>query len=222
VAPRGEGNGKGRGFAPVALAAALAPALLTLAVAALIRVGVLDWSTGFDGLVMTAGRYLGWAALAVALVGLLNALGDFRARGAIAVAAVVIASASAGLHWRQSIALGAGAPADVSSDPADPPGQAARVEPAGTCAGVDPVPAQLTARQASNALLDAGFAMTRSTVFQVEGVREGFWFGHRRLAIVRIRPGRTDIRVIAEHPSADGGGSCRLAARLSTALQAIR
>lgn len=216
------GRGKGRSFAPVALAAALSPALLTLAVSALMRVGLLDWSTGFDGLVMTAGRYLGWAALAVAVVGLLNALGDVRGRGAWAVAAMLIAAASVGLHWRQSVALDAGAPADVSSNPGDPPGPAAQGQVRGTCAGVDPVTTQLTARQVSNALIDAGFVMTRSGVFQVEGVREGFWFGHRRLAIVRIRPARTDIRVIAEHPTADGGGSCRLAAQLSRALQAVR
>ena len=215
-------RGQGRGFAPVALAAALTPALLTLVASVLLRIGVLDWSTGFDGLVMTAGRYLGWAALAVALVGLLNALGDVRRRGVLACAAVVVAAASVGLHWRQSMAFRAGAPADVSSNPADPPGSATRVEPAGTCAGVDPVSAQLTARQASDALLDAGFVITRSSVFQVEGVREGFWFGHRRLAAIRIRPGRTDIRVVAEHPTADGGGSCRLAAQLSRALQASR
>jgi hypothetical protein len=215
-------TGRGRGFAPAALGVALVPALLTVVASILLRTGVLDWSTGFDGLVMTAGRYLGWAALAVALVGLLNALGDFRARGALAIVAVVIAAASVGLHWSQSIALSGGAPADVSSNPGDPPGSATRVEPAGTCAGVEPVTTQLTARQASNVLLDAGFVITRSNVFQVEGVREGFWFGHRRLAAVRIRPGRTDVRVVAEHPAADGGGSCRLAIQLSQALQASR
>jgi hypothetical protein len=38
--------------------------------------------------------------------------------------------------------------------------------------------------------------------------------------VVRIRPGRTDIRVAARDPRPDGGAACRLMEKIVTALEA--
>ena len=70
------------------------------------------------------------------------------------------------------------------------------------------------AQQAASALADAGFVVTRATTFEVEGVHQGAWFGFVTDAVVRIRPGRTDVRVAARDARPDGGAACRLAARI--------
>ena len=66
-----------------------------------------------------------------------------------------------------------------------------------------------------------GFPVVRATTFEVEGVHEGAWFGFAHDAVVRIRPGRTDIRVAArDRTRPDGGAACRLAGKLADALEA--
>jgi hypothetical protein len=69
------------------------------------------------------------------------------------------------------------------------------------------------------ALVDAGFPIVRASTFEVEGVLEGAWFGFAYDAVVRIRPGRTDIRVADRDPRPNGGATCRLMDKIVTALE---
>ena len=61
-----------------------------------------------------------------------------------------------------------------------------------------------------------------AATFEVEGVHEGAWFGFPYDAVVRIRPGRTDVRVVARDPRPDGGATCRLTAKIVANLEAQR
>jgi hypothetical protein len=55
---------------------------------------------------------------------------------------------------------------------------------------------------------------------RVEGERRGFWFGLGHDAVVRIRPGRTDVRVTARTARAQGDEACRRAAAVARGLAA--
>ncbi|HEV7228662.1 DUF1499 domain-containing protein [Brevundimonas sp.] len=151
---------------------------------------------------------------------------------AIAVLAVGATASGLGLRWSTFNGLQAW---DVSSDRDEPPGfsdvlarrraaeGAARApSPAGpqACPGAVSVASQLTPEAASAALEDAGFTVIGSAPFRVEGERRGFWFDLAHDAVVRIRPGRTDLRVTARAARAQGEETCRLASALSRALAA--
>ena len=70
------------------------------------------------------------------------------------------------------------------------------------------------------ALQEAGFSVQgRVNVGRAAGSHRGFWFGTVHDAVIRIRPGRTDVRVAARDDRAHGGEACRLATRISTALR---
>ena len=66
----------------------------------------------------------------------------------------------------------------------------------------------------------AGFDVLGSGVGRADGVRTGFWFGFQYDAVVRIRPGRTDVRVTAREDRPDGGEACRLAQAILAEIQA--
>ena len=69
------------------------------------------------------------------------------------------------------------------------------------------------------ALEQAGFRAHGAGVQRADGTHTGFWFGVTHDAVIRIRPGRTDIRVAARDPLPHGGEACRLATRISEALR---
>lgn len=150
----------------------------------------------------------------------------------VAVLAVGGTAAGLGLRWQ---AFHGPAAWDVTSDPTDPPGfsrllaqrratdgAARAVSPAGpqACRGAVSTPSQLAPERAAAALEAAGFTVIGSAAFRAEGERRGFWFGLAHDAVVRIRPGRTDVRVTARSARAQGGETCRLAAALSRAIAA--
>ena len=70
------------------------------------------------------------------------------------------------------------------------------------------------------ALEAAGFTVVGTSPFRIEATREGFWFGFTQDAVLRIRPGRTDVRVSGREGRADGGEACRLAGAISESLRA--
>ncbi|MBU1325812.1 MAG: DUF1499 domain-containing protein [Alphaproteobacteria bacterium] len=158
-----------------------------------------------------------------------------KALGLAAVFAVLAAGGTAaglGLRWE---AFHAATPWDVTSDREDPPGfsrilsqrraasgAARATSPAGpqACLGAASTPSQLAPEAAAAALEAAGFTVIGSAAFRAEGERRGFWFGLTHDAVVRIRPGRTDVRVTARSDLPQGGETCRLAAALSRALAA--
>nr|WP_314436650.1 DUF1499 domain-containing protein [uncultured Brevundimonas sp.] len=213
---------------PWLAALAAAPGVLVVAAIAATRFGGLDLSVSYDLLTWTMARALAWVGLAGALVALVLALRDLKGRGVYAVIALILSGATVGGFLWQQNQLSKNTPRDVSTNVEEPPafGQAAdlhrhsKATDAAACSSARAVPSQVLAQQASSALVDAGFPVTRATTFQVEGVHEGAWFGFAYDAVIRIRPGRTDIRIAARDGRPDGGAACRLAAKITAALEA--
>lgn len=212
---------------PWLTALAAAPAVLIVAAIAATRFGGVDLSVTYDLLTWTVARILAWVSLAGALVATVLALRDLKGRGLYALAALVLAGGTvAGFVWRQGQDA-TPAPRDVTTNIDEPPGFARatglhRGSTPQACPDLNAVPSQMLAQQATSALVDAGFVVTRTTTFQVEAVHEGAWFGFVSDAAIRIRPGRTDIRVAARDGRPDGGATCRLAARIAANLEAER
>jgi hypothetical protein len=213
---------------PWLTALAAAPLVLIVAAVAATRFGGLDVATAHDLLTWTVARGLAWVGLAAAVTAAVLALRDLKGRGLYAAAALVLAGVTVAGFERQAAQFRRDTPRDVSSNPAEPPAfsrlAAFHRGPAPTAAEACPaarsIPTQVLAQQAASALVDAGFPVVRASTFEVEGVHEGAWFGFAHDAVVRIRPGRTDIRVAArDRTRPDGGATCRLAAELAAALE---
>lgn len=211
---------------PWLTALAAAPFVLIVAAVTATRFGGLDLALGYDLLTWTVARVLAWVGLAAAVIVAVLALRDLKGRGLYALVALVLAGGTAGgFVWRQQQDATPN-PRDVTTNLDEPPGlpRAAGVRGGSPqiCEGVDAIPTQVLAQQATSALVDAGFVVTRATTFQVEAVHEGAWFGFATDAVVRIRPGRTDIRVAARDSRPDGGATCRLAAKIAQNLEEER
>lgn len=212
---------------PWLAALAAAPGVLIVAAIAATRFGGLDLSVSYDLLTWTVARGLAWISLAGALVAVVLALRDIRGRGVYAAIALILSGATVGGFLWQQEQLSRDTPRDVSTNVEEPPAFAQLADlhrhstftdPA-SCPAARSIPSQVLAQQASSALVDAGFPVTRATTFQVEGVHEGAWFGFAYDAVIRIRPGRTDIRVAARDGRPDGGATCRLTAKIVEALE---
>ncbi|MCY1311757.1 hypothetical protein D9M70_621040 [compost metagenome] len=61
--------------------------------------------------------------------------------------------------------------------------------------------------------------MRGAAPFRADGSKEGFWFGLTYDAAIRIRPGRTDVRVAQREGVPVGDEACRLARAIMTGLQ---
>jgi len=220
---------KGQGVA-VLLAMSLVAPLLVLVAALGTRAGGLSPEIGYDLLTMKIGWWLAIAGAVTALAAVVLALRDVRRLGLMALVAVVAAGATVGgFVWHNGRL--AGAPSeDISTDLAEIPGfgdlndergnQGPRVT-AGVeaCPGALPVMKQIAPESAIWALEKAGFTIRGAGVARADGTHEGFWFGFDHDAVIRIRPGRTDIRVAARDGRSHGGDACRMASRISAALQ---
>lgn len=196
--------------------------------------GVWEANVGFDLVAMTIGWSLSWVGLAAALG--LAALSLKRPRGwrpLVALIVLAVAGLTVGLFLHQRAAFAQGLPNDVSTSADDPPAlsrpildarvQAGAVEagvPAGpsSCPGLAHAPTQVAPETAMYALKQAGFAVGGAAAFRADGSRDGFWFGFGHDAVVRIRPGRTDVRVTAREAHPDGGAACRLALKIVQGL----
>lgn len=211
---------KGQALAIGLLVVALAaPALLFVAVFGT-RFGAWDAGFGMGVLALRVGRILAYAGLFAALVACLMAFRDRRLLG-VAGAALLCAGLTAGGYALQDRRFFE-APRDVTSDPADPPQFArilaadrrlsnAPVTRAAACEGLAPAPTQVAPDIAARALEKAGFTVLGTSPFRVDGRQEGMWFGLTHDVTVRIRPGRTDVRVAARDALPVGDESCRLA-----------
>jgi hypothetical protein len=212
---------------PWLTAIAAAPLVLIVAAIAATRFGGVDLSVSYDLLTWTVARIMAWIGLACALAAAVLALRDLKGRGLYALAALVLAGATVGAFvWRQGRDA-APNPRDVATNLAEPPAFSRvaalhRGSMPQSCPDLNAVPSQVLAQQAVSALVDAGFVVTRATTFEVEAVHQGAWFGFTNDAVVRIRPGRTDIRVAARDSRPDGGATCRLATRIVQNLEAER
>ena len=224
---------KGRGLVQALLVAAAASPLLVLLSALGVRAGLLSLETGWSLLTLQIAWWLAWLGGAAALVAVVVALKDLRRSGVFALAAVLIAGATlAGFVWQKG-RLAAGPLEHVSTDleeipgfgdlaerrPGSGPGPAVGVA---DCPGAQPVMRQVAPEVAGWALEQAGFRVRGFGVQRADGTRTGYWFGVTHDAVIRIRPGRTDIRVAARDSLPHGGEACRLATRISEALRTGR
>ena len=224
---RGKGDG---GIRILAVAAGAAPLLVLIAMFAA-QFGIVDKTFAFDVLTMTIARYLALAGVAAAALAVVLALQDVKRRGLFAAVAVVLAGATLAMFLMQQARFAAGAPTDVSSDLAEPPGfsrviDSRRVEdkagPVGqpqVCATAVTLPTQVAPETASAALKAAGFTVIGTAAFRAEGFHRGYWFGFTHDAVIRIRPGQTDVRVAAREGVTQGDEACRLAGAVVAALK---
>ena len=227
------GQAKGQGAVGALLALSLAAPLLVLAAALATRSGSVSPDTGYDLLTMRIGWWLAIAGAVAAFGAVVLAMRDFRRLGFLALAAVVAGGGTlAGFVWHNG--RQATAPSeDISTDLVEIPGFGAlRDERQGqgpratagveVCPGALPIMKQIAPGSAAWALEQAGFTIRGAGVARADGSRESFWFGFDHDAVIRIRPGRTDIRVAARDDRTHGGDACRMASRISEALRTSR
>lgn len=195
------------------------------------RFGVLEPAIGYDLIGLTVVRGLTLLGAAAAVVALLLALKSRQGR-IWALLAVAVAAASMGWALRQDRRLATAPANDVTSSPADAPPYSRLIEtarrsarampvpaaPAG-CPGLSSIPTQVAPETAAEALRAAGFNVMGSAPFRVEGYHEGYWFGFVHDAVIRIRPGQTDVRVTARDDRAQGPVACELASRIAEGLK---
>lgn len=227
MARRTPGAGRVQALALVTVAAPL----LVLVAALGTRVGAWPVEIGYDLLAMQAGWFLAFFGAAAALGALVLSFGDFRKLGPLALAAVLVAGVTVGGFIWQKARLSAGPVENVSTDLTEVPGFGDLGDERGgrgpgpavgaeACPGALPVMRQVAPTAAIYALEQAGFTLRGAGVARADGSREGFWFGVDHDAVVRIRPGRTDIRVAARDHRPHGGEACRMATVVSETLRA--
>lgn len=223
----------GRGLLQGLLAITAAAPLLVLIAAIGVRAGLWSLEMGWALLTLQVAWGLAWLGGAAALLALVLALKDLRRNGLFALLAVLIAGATlAGFVWQKG-RLAAGPVEHVSTDLEEIPGFGALEDRRGgpgpgravgpqACPGAQPVMRQVAPQVAGWALDQAGFQVQGFGVQRADGTRTGYWFGVTHDAVIRIRPGRTDIRVAARDDLPHGGEACRLATRISEALRSRR
>jgi hypothetical protein len=221
----------GAGRVPALAALAVAAPMLVVVSALGIRGGAWSVEIGYDLLTMRVAWILSFVGAVAALAALVLSFSQFRKQGALALLAVVLAGATLGGFLWQKARFAAGAVENVSTDLVEVPGfgdlararggpgpgDAVGVE---ACPGALPVMRQIPPTAAIYALEQAGFTLRGAGVARADGTHEGFWFGFDHDAVLRIRPGRTDIRVAARDARPHGGEACRMATAISKTLRA--
>ena len=210
----------GTGKVRIAAGLAVAAPLMTFIALLLTRNGIVSLDVGLDVLTLRVAQVVAWFALGFAVLSLAMSLQQFRRLGLISIAIVTVCALVSAAFFVQSRSIAVPGPLDVSTDLTEPPAVPGATDAPVACPGVQAVMTQVAPEKATEALQAAGFSVTESQLFRSRGVRDGFWFGMGHEAVVRIRPGRTDVRVVARYDHTDGGATCKVAARLVTALQA--
>ena len=221
----------GAGRVQALAALSVAAPVLVLVAALGTRLGAWPVWIGYDLLTLQVGWFLSFVGAAAALAGLVLAFGNLRKLGLLATAAGLIAGATLGGFIWQKGRLSAGPVENVSTDLTEVPGFGDLGDERGgqgpgpavgaeACPGALPVMRQIAPTAAIYALEQAGFTLRGAGVARADGSREGFWFGFDHDAVIRIRPGRTDIRVAARDHRPPGGEACRMATAISETLRA--
>lgn len=199
--------------------AVLAP-LLTFGAVLLTRNNIVSLDFGLDVLTLQVAQIVSWGALAFAVLSLVLSLPQFGRLGLVSVAVVLVCGAVSAAFFVQGRAIAVAGPLDVSTDLAEVPAVSGATGVPQACENLQPVMTQVAPARATDALQAAGFSITESQLFRARGVRDGFWFGMGHEAVIRIRPGRTDVRVVARYAHTDGGETCRIANQIVAGLQA--
>lgn len=213
-------------------AAAFAAPLLVIVAALGARLGFWSYEIGHDVLAMRIGACVATLGLAAGVALLIVALRR-RAPLWLAVAALTVSAATlGGIAW-QLYRADNGPPDDISTDTAEIPGFGpldarrggggpTRTGGVDSCPGAVPAMTQVAPAAAAWALQESGFSLQGGVgVSRAAGTHTGFWFGVRHDAVIRIRPGRTDVRVAARDGRPHGGEACRLATAISERLRGL-
>lgn len=217
-------------------AVAAAGPVLGFGLMAASQAGVIDRRLAFEVLVVPWGVWLALVGVAAALLALAITLRGTSKAWLPAALAVGLAFGSAAGFGGLRQAFAEAGPLDVTTNVADRPGlgrallerrtAAGGLDPAtlpagqGACAVGASVPTQVAPETAAWALRQAGFEVVGYGVGRADGVRQDRAFGFGHDAVVRIRPGQTDVRVTAREVWRDGGATCRLARKIVQGLTA--
>lgn len=210
------------------LAAFAAPILVLVAVFGT-RFGLWNAGFGLEVLTLKVGRILAFVGLAAALITVFVAMKDMKRRGLYAAVSLVVAGAAVTLFAVQGQRFAVPAANDVTTDAAEPPafsravlamrGGQGEATSSIACPDLVAVPRQVAPETAAAALEAAGFTVRGAAPFRADGSSEGFWFGLTYDAAIRIRPGRTDVRVAQREGVKVGDEACRLARAIASGLQ---
>ncbi len=209
------------------LAAFAAPILALVAVFGT-RFGLWHAGFGLEILTLKVGRILAFFGLAAALVVVVMAFKEMRGRVLYAAVSLTAAGATLALVLIQGQRFEVQADNDVTTDAAEAPAFSRAVlamrgstasSPSVACRGLAGVPRQVAPETAAAALEAAGFTVRGAAPFRADGSKEGFWFGLTYDAAIRIRPGRTDVRVAQREGVKVGDEACRLARDVVNGLQ---
>ncbi len=196
------------------------------------RTGLWSYGIGHDLLAMRVGPGLAAFGAIAALTLFIYALRR-RASPWLAAVAIAVSAATVGAYGWQVSRIMSGPPDDISTDLAEIPGFGAldarrggggRGETGGVeaCPGAVPAMTQVAPASAVWALQEAGFSLQGGvSVGRAAGTHRGFWFGTVHDAVIRIRPGRTDVRVAARDGRPHGGAASRLAPLISHNLRVV-
>lgn len=219
---------KGRGAVQALTGLAAATPLLVMVAIVGVRGGLLSFGTGYDLLTLKVAWGLSFVSAGAGVLAAILSLRSFRTLGLVGLAALVLGVGSLGAFVWQKGRLAGGPVENVSTDLTEVPGfgdmrpdnmgqgAAMGVE---ACHGALPVMTQIAPEGAVWAIQEAGFNLRRAGVSRVDGSRDSTWFGFGYDVVIRIRPGRTDIRVAAREGRPHGGEACRLVTAISAALR---
>lgn len=203
----------------IALGLAVAAPLLTFIAILLTRNGIVSLDVGLDLLTLKIAWGLAGVAVGFALLTLVLSLSQFGRLGLPSIAILILSVAIAAAFFVQYRSITVAGPLDASTDLAEAPAVPGAAGSPQACPGVAAVMTQVAPAEATAALQAAGFTVTENQLFRARGVRDGFWFGMGHEAVIRIRPDRTDVRVVARYDHTDGGATCRIVAQLIAELQ---
>ncbi len=209
------------------LALAVAAPVLVVIAALGVRTRLLSAEIGYDLLTLQVAWWLAFVGAAAGIMAAVLAMRDRRRLAVVGIAALLIGVGTLGVFAWQKMRLAQGPGENVSTNLDEVPGFGSLRSDAGggpaigteACPGAQPVMRQVAPQVAGWALEQAGFQVYGSGVGRSDGSRDGFFFGFTHDAVVRIRPGRTDIRVAARDTRSHGGEACRLATAISERLR---
>lgn len=220
----------------------LSPLTVFVAIVGL-KTGLWPIDVAYDTLTMLVGLGLAGLGIVGALIAIVSGALSLRRSWLIALAALAVSVGTVTLYLREIRTYGpaivnkadpAYRPgAGVSTDPVDQVGFSAGVMADRSASGADPlvsdigpngceiapIPRQSAPGAAGYVLQQAGFDIRDLGINRANGVKVSLWFDRTYDAAIRIRPGRTDVRVTPRDGRHDGGTSCRLAKRILSELQ---
>lgn len=219
----------GRLVARTLLVIACATPVLLLVTALSTRSGLLSPEIGYDLVARKLLFGMAWVSVAAGLGALFVA---FRRKAGwlLAMTAVAVGLVTLGGYFWQGARIDQSVGEDVTTDLTEIPGfgPLATVRGAGapartvgveSCSAALPAMTQALPESVVYELQKLGFSVRRAGVTGVYGTHRGFWFGFTHDVAIRIRPGRTDVRVAARDGRPHGDQACRLVGEISAALR---